>query len=113
MTVDTIYGNQLQTEAMYNYLTVLVNRIFKILPIREQDDDSLPIYLQSLLAEVLGYGCLVCDMKNDPDFITMIAVLQYLADHTSIDVKNVRREVFKAISICNKLKSKYCAGGDN
>lgn len=113
MAVDTIYESQLQTEAMYNYLTVLVNRIFKILPIREQEEDSLSTYLQSLLAEVLGCGCLVCEMKNDPDYIILVSVLQYLADHAGIEVKQVRREVFKAISICNKLKSNYCTGGEN
>lgn len=112
MTIDTIYGKRIDAKTLHGYLTVLINRIFKILPIREQEEDSLSIYIRSLISEILGCGGLVDTLNNDPDYLTLIAILQYIGDHTANDVRDIRREVFRAISICNKLKAKYSTGGD-
>ena len=109
MAIDTVYGNQLQTEAMYNYLTVLVNRIFKILPIREQNEESLTTYMQSLQAELLGCKGLVSAIQNDASYLTLLSILQYLIDNPECTVREVKREVFRAISICNKLKAQYAS----
>lgn len=112
MTLDTVYGHPVCIEALYSYLSVLINRIFKILPIREQEEESLQVYTRSLVAEVLGCQSLICVLSEDPDYLTLASILQYLADHSDIAVRDIRREVFKAISICNKLKAKYGTGGD-
>lgn len=90
-----------------NYLRTLINLFFKILPIRESGENSLPTYMQSLQAELLGCHEFIEAIHNDPLFLSLLSILQYLIDNPSCDVSVVKREVFKAISICNKLKSKY------
>ena len=92
---------------MSNYLRSLVNRLFKILPIREQGDDSLTIYVRSLQMELLGSKELIKDFQNDATFLTILSILQYLIDNPNCSVKTVRREVFHTISLCNKLKATY------
>lgn len=104
MSMDTTIGVSISNELMENYLKTLVNRFFKILPIREQDDDSLPIYLRSLQMEVLGSQNLITSFQNNANFITLASILQYLIDNPDCSIKTVRREVFHAISLCNKLK---------
>lgn len=104
MSMDTTIGVSISNELMENYLKTLVNRFFKILPIREQDDDSLPIYLRSLQMEVLGSQNLITSFQNNANFITLASILQYLIDNPDCSIKAVRREVFHAISLCNKLK---------
>jgi hypothetical protein len=94
-----------------NYMRNLVNLIFKILPIRESDEPSLKTYMESLQAEVLGCECLIRTVESDPLLLSLAAILQYLIDNPEGSVLLFRREVFKAISICNKLKSKYAVEG--
>lgn len=122
MTIDTTAGMPIDTEVLQNYFRTLVNRFFKILPIREQAEtlsdgesistndeaeESLITYMRSLQAELLGCRELVNAIQKDASYLTLISILQYLIDHPKSTVKEVRREVFRAISICNKLKAEY------
>lgn len=93
-----------------NYFGMLVNSFFKILPIRESEDGSLVIYLNSLQHELLGCRELMHELDDDARFLRLIVILQYLIDHPSCPVQDVRREVFKAIRLCEQLSSMY--GGD-
>lgn len=103
MTEDIL----LNKELLSNYFESLVNHFFKILPMREQNESSLIIYMKSLKAELTGYSNLASSVNNDSSLLTLLSILQYLIDNPDEDVSEVKREVFKAISICNKLKNKY------
>lgn len=102
-----VYGDNLSPQLLHNYFKTLVNQFFKILPIREQNEESLVTYMQSLQAELLGCKGVVIELQHDAAYLTLIAILQYLIDNPSCSVREVKREVFRAISICNKLKAKY------
>lgn len=105
-----------------NYMESLVNAFFKIIPIREELDEqrrtngggieqagdtSLGVYMKSLQAELLGCRKLVSALRNDSRLMSLIAILQYLIDNQDCSFGTLRREVFKAISICNALKEQY------
>lgn len=107
MLPETEGGQVIDREILYNYFRNLVNLFFKILPIREANEDSLTTYMQSLQAELLGCKNLVSAINNDASYLTLLAILQYLIDNPECSVKEVKREVFRAISICNKLKVQY------
>ena len=96
-------------EVLHNYFRNLVNHFFKILPIREQNEESLTTYMQSLQAELLGCKGLVSAIQNDASYLTLLSILQYLIDNPECTVREVKREVFRAISICNKLKAQYAS----
>ena len=82
-------------------------RVFKILPLKESGERSLETYMKSLQAEHLGGNALVEAIHDDSMFLSLASILQYLIDNPDCDVVFVRREVFRAISICNKLREKY------
>lgn len=90
-----------------NYLAGLVNQFFKILPIKESGEPSLNEFMHSLQAELLGAKWLMEELQNDSMYLTLLAILQYLIE-SDCEVPIVKREVFKAISICKKLQKKYC-----
>ena len=94
-------------EVLYNYFKNLVNRFFKILPMRENNEDTLVIYMQSLQSELLGCKELVESINNDPTYLSLLAILQYLTDNPNEPTRVFKREVFRAISICNKLSAAY------
>lgn len=111
MTVKTKAGIGLDNELIYNYFENLVNQFFKILPMRETNEKSLPIYICSLRDELLGCNKLIEELEYDPSFLTLISILQYFIDNQDCSVKETKREVFKAISICNSFKARYTKGG--
>ena len=109
MMVETTAGMPIDAEVLHNYFRNLVNHFFKILPIREQNEESLTTYMQSLQAELLGCKGLMSAIQNDASYLTLLSILQYLIDNPECTVREVKREVFRAISICNKLKAQYAS----
>lgn len=107
MTTDTIVGISIDPEVLRNYFKRLVNHFFKILPMRENNEESLVTYMQSLQLELLGCRNFIKTLNDDPNYLTILSILQYLIDNPGCSVTQVKREVFRAISICNKLQSKF------
>ena len=107
MIIDTKHNQKLDGMLLNNYLCNLVNRIFKILPIRENEEPTLPTYIDGLLTELVGCKELLPALREDAIFLSILAVLQFLSSNPSSPIRVFRREVFGLISACNKLKSKY------
>jgi len=97
----------LNAETVSNYLKQLVNQFFKILPLREANDSSLGVYMESLQRELYGCASLLQFIGNDAQFLSLLAKLQWMIDHPDYRYHDFRREVFSAISICNKLRARY------
>lgn len=97
----------MSAKVLSNYLRSLVNLFFKILPLKESGERSLETYMRSLQAELIGCNALVEAIHDDSMFLSLVAILQYLIDNPDCDVAFVKREVFHAISLCNKLREKY------
>lgn len=111
MIIETIAGKPTDAKLLYNYFKTLVNQFFKILPIRENEEASLPTYMRSLQVELLGCKEFIPLLCEDAAYLTLLGILQYLIDNPQCTVREVRREVFRAISVCNKLKAQYAEGG--
>ncbi len=105
--IETNVNVPFKEELLSNYFHSLVNCFFKILPIRESGESSLNTYMESLQAELIGCSSVIVGFDKDSSFLTLISILQYLIDHPSCSVKSVKREVFRAINICNRLQAKY------
>lgn len=105
--IETSVGNPITSNLLRNYFRNLVNQFFKILPMRENEEDSLCVYMKSLQSELLGCKELVPEVRESSLYLTLLAILQYLIDNPDCSVTEVKREVFRAISVCNKLKSIY------
>lgn len=111
MTIKTTAGEPLSEKLLHNYFKSLVDHFFKILPMREDGEESLPTYIRSLQIELIGCKDFIPELQDDADYLTLLGLLQYMADNPDCSVREVRREVFHAISICNKLKAVYSRGG--
>lgn len=107
MMMNTTAGVPMDATVLRNYFRALINLFFKILPIWESGESSLTVYMRSLQAELLGCKELIEAIHEDAQFLSLISILQYLIDTPSCDISVVKREVFRAISICNKLKARY------
>lgn len=105
MTTVTVDSYEISDGLIQNYFKSLVNQFFKILPMRENNEPSLQEYMNSLMIELVGIRDLIEAIGNDPLYLRLIALLEYLINHPECSVRITKREVFKAISICNKLSN--------
>ena len=112
MMIQTKVGVPMDAIILNNYLCALINLFFKILPIWESGESSIETYMRSLQAELLGCKELIEVIHNDSLFLSLVSILQYLIDNPYLQTSTVKREVFRAISICNKLKSRYAVVPD-
>lgn len=106
----TKYKIEVSDELTNNYFKSLINKIYKILPIKESGEPTLYKYIESLLRELIGNKTLIVKLSNDAQYLSLLATLEYL-NSNDCEVAVVRTEVFKAISICKKLQKKYCVKG--
>ena len=107
MIIETIRGVELDGAVINNYFRSLVNLFFKILPIWESGDGSVSTYMETLQAELLGCRNLISVFKHDGRFLTLASILQDLIDHPEYSHTKVRKTVFDAITICNRLRASY------
>lgn len=106
----TALGQELPDQIVENYFDTLVNQFYKILPIWESGEPTLPIYIHSLQREMIGCRSLMDELRGDGRYMTLLAILQRLADG-GLTVQEVRSDVFRAISICKQLREKYAKEG--
>ncbi len=103
--IEVKYG-YIPDKMFVNYFNFLVGRVFKILPISEEQPDTLRDYLNSLLIELVGSKELILKIRDDANFISLLSILQYLnSNECSHD--EIRKEVFHCINIINKLQTQY------
>ncbi len=115
MSFKTMYGDTISSEAFDNYIENLTGRFYKILPLREEECPSLPVYLEKFQAELLGTQKLVLELQNDANVMRLCSILQFLIDNPDLTVKTVKTEVFEAIDVCKKIYRTYnliSSGGD-
>ena len=98
--------NLLNGECFNNYLKFLIGSVYKILPIQENDPDTLLSYLESLKIELVGNSELIEKVRYDANFLRLLGTIQYLISN-ECDHKILKREVFKAINIIQKLQKQY------
>ena len=103
----TRHGTQVGSNLAGNYFDTLINMFFKILPLWEDHEESLPTYMESLQIEMLGFKELIVSVREDASYLSLLSVLQFFIDNSDTDVHVVRREAFRAISLCKKLKKRY------
>jgi hypothetical protein len=97
--LKTKYGAEISNEAMVEYFEMLINKIFKLLPLHEECCMTLDTYLFSLLCELAGGNKLLFEDKY---FIQLLNNLENLQD-IKCEYKKYRSQIFKCISICKDI----------
>lgn len=105
--MTTCYDTELSNELVCKQIKDLINRFYKILPIKESGEPTLKQYQSSLLREMLGFQSLIVALKYDDRYMSLLSILQYMIEFDP-DVDLVRSDVFKAINILKSLQKKYC-----
>lgn len=91
---------------LIGYLNGLIDRVYKILPLFEEENRFLEKYISSLLFEIDG---LISHKKlTNTDLLKVVGTLESLGDcaiDAEYDIPLIRREVFKCTTIIEKIIS--------
>ncbi len=109
--IETAAGTPVSDELVGRFFDSLINSFFKILPIRESNEPSLTVYMESLRNELMGCGNLIDGLALDSRFLKLLAILQFLIESPTATVPTVKREVFKAIRVCEQMREQYKGAG--
>ena len=108
--INSTIGITVEETLVSKYFNSLVNKIFKILPIIENGEESITVYMESLGVELVGFQSLLPTVGEDPAFLSLLSIYQWIADNTADtdnNYKAIRREVFHAISLCKKMQAQF------
>ncbi len=103
--MNTVYGD-IPDRSIKAYLKALINKTYKILPMKEENSSTLKLYIEGFVRELTGFMNLFDFLIEDQQFMTLITTLVYLA---SEDYDNLicKKEVFKCIHIVEHIEKSY------
>jgi CTP:phosphocholine cytidylyltransferase-like protein len=101
ITMQTKYNKVVDDSFAKAYLEKLVDKIFKLLPLREEKNENLHKYHESIMVELVGFADLFVEIKNKSEFVSMMASLEGLMKIE--DMSLYRRKVFECINLCKKV----------
>ena len=100
-------------EKIVSYFESLVNGIYKILPLYEEQNDGIDTYIESLLFTLYKLDKAI-DIHYSRDYITVLATLEAMKSEIEKDkigsVNTIRRETFKCMNIVKSMAKKIKEG---
>lgn len=98
MDVITKYDMRISKEEYNSYLKTLTNKIYKLLPLREEGLDWVK-HLNTIMIEISGFGSLV---GVQPSLISLLAKLESL--NSVRDFMSYRKTIFECL---NEVEALY------
>lgn len=99
-------------EKLIIYLNSVVNSVFKILPLWEEKNVGVDVYVESLIFELNGLEEAI-EIKHSYEYISLLSNLQSVKREVlKEDSKKsiIKREVFKCINIIKNMVGKLEEG---
>lgn len=87
-----------------NYLIQLKDRVWKILPMYEEENETIADYIESVNFELYGLRGLIGDLPHGIWYVKSLATLnQLMIETTEKDrQKKVKKEIFKVLNTIDK-----------
>lgn len=99
-------------EKLVIYLNSVVNSVFKILPLYEEQNVGVEIYVESLLFELYGLEESI-EIEHSYEYISLLSTLESVKKEVAKDDSKksiIKREVFKCINIIKNMVGKLEEG---
>lgn len=98
--LQTNYGD-IVPNVFCEYKKKLINRVYKILPMKEEKCETLNKYISSLIRELVGAKLMSEYIEDKETFAIIIFTLEQLKDEE--DLLIVKQEVFKTIKLIKQM----------
>lgn len=85
------------------YMDTLTGKLFKVIPLKESNNEHLIEYLDSLSVELIGAYDLYSELLLNKKYLILVNTINYLLNN-KCEFKKCRREILKCINIVEKIK---------
>jgi len=100
------YNIEIDNKNISDRLKQLINLVYKLLPMREEDDANWQTLLSTIMEEIAGMHRLLPEEYNDILF-SLLCKLEGLFTLTSEDsFFDFRRTIFESLNLMNKVREK-------
>lgn len=117
LKLKTEFYCEIPKETLEKYFDILVGKVFKILPLAEEDRSSAKIYLDGLHRELRGLHNLFWIINKEPMFVSLLSIITWLTNNITDEERCtneiVKKEVFDSITLCNALREQVRACADD
>lgn len=99
-------------EKLVIYLNTVVNSVFKILPLYEEQNVGVQTYIESLLFELYGLEDAIL-IEHSYEYISLLSTLESVKKEVAKQDSRksvIKREVFKCINIIKNMVGKLEEG---
>lgn len=100
--MNTKYGH-IDDKLIKNYVERLKNKIFKALPLKEENCQTLDSYLEALIRELIGNELLIKQSNYNGQIISVISILESLIYQE--DLANYKSDIFSAMKILENIRN--------
>lgn len=101
--MNSIYGD-VSNRYVREYLKSLIDKTYKILPMKEEGSNTLGQYLNSYLLELVGWTTAFPFYGHEAKIMSVLSTIAYFANN-DCGVAETKREVFKCIHILESVKN--------
>lgn len=99
--MNTKYGN-LPDESLVVYVNSMISKVYRMLPMKEENVSTIDTYISSTLREFIGQKELIDKFKDDKNLFAILGVLEHLLQED--DISNFKSDIFKVINLIEKMK---------
>lgn len=85
------------------FLSSLVGKLYKVLPLYEDGGSEVFLYLERLIAELNGAMYTFPELTEEENYISIVNNLNYIL-HCGCSLVECRRQTFDSISLAKKLR---------
>jgi hypothetical protein len=109
---------EIKSPIFSSYTVLLIDRIYKILPLFEEKNDGLFRYIQSLIYELNGMFYVVNSLQLNAEYLSLLATLESISDDSMFfenSKEPIKREVFRCIDIVKRIEkssNEISSGGE-
>jgi hypothetical protein len=99
-------------DRLLTYLNSVINSVFKVLPLYEEENVGLETYIESLLFELYGLDKVV-SLEQSAEYISLLSTLEsikYEIAKSDSKKSTVKREIFKCINVIKNMVAKLKEG---
>lgn len=99
--MQTKYGS-IPDQVIISSLNRLLGKVYKILPMREEECKTLDEYISNLIRELVNTKSLIESLQFEGELLSLLSTLEGLTDN-DIDFTLFRSDVFKSMDIIKKM----------
>lgn len=83
------------------YKDILINRVFKILPLKEENYSTVNEHIDSVSSEIFGFSAICNNLSDASKLISVVNLLEHV--RVEIEHKAYRREILKCCNLIKKV----------